>query len=84
MIKSYRSKEIVEAIQWNGEVQEELKEFVGEDNIDFVFYTNRPPTPVITIDGEDYEVDLGDYVVANDDDIKIYSGTDFLLKYEAI
>lgn len=85
MINSYRSRETVEALLWNGENQEELKEFVGEDNVDFIFYTNRYPTPTILINGERYEVDLGMYIVMNDEEnITIYNGTDFLLKYELI
>ncbi len=88
MINTYRSREMTEAVQWNGENKEELREFVKDDKnikIDFIFSSNKAAVPIITYpNGIENKIYLGDYVMLENGMVKNLSRTLFEKKFEKI
>lgn len=88
MINTYRSKEMIEAVQWNGENKEELREFTKDDKnikLDFMFSSNKFPVPTITYpNGIENKINLGDYVMIEDGLVKDTSKNIFEKKFEKI
>ena len=64
-IKKYRQKPVViEAVAWNGENKDEIIEFCGEKNVEFVDAFFMTKLYMLTPDGiGKCEVALGDYVI---------------------
>lgn len=77
MISTYRSKKTFEAVQWNGENKEEMKDFCGEHLI-FDYFSNK--APALSID--DKKVNLFDFVCKIDNDFKIFNQEYFNSNYE--
>lgn len=88
MIFSCKKKEEFEAFEWFGEEKEELKDFVGEENIEWKFFTNHAPIPFIkgTNSGEKIKVDIFPYFIVKEEDntIKIYDKSEFDDLFERI
>lgn len=79
MIASYRSRETFEAVQWNGENKEEMKEFCG-DNLIFDYYTNKPP--VLTLNNR--KANVFDYICKRGENFEIIPKFKFEERYEKI
>lgn len=62
MIGNYRKKDTIELCQWDGENKEEISDFVGKENIEFIMRTNSPYTPVIKTKSIEIPMEIGDYV----------------------
>lgn len=81
MTFSCRKREKFEALEWFGENKEELEDFVGEENLEWKFYTNHAPIPFIkgTDSGEKIKVDLFPYFIVKEENekIKIYNKAEF-------
>ena len=88
MTLNCRKKEEFEAFEWFGEEKEELKDFVGEENLEWKFYTNHAPIPFIkgTDSGEKIKVDVFPYFIVKEGDekIKIYTKAEFDDLFERI
>ena len=89
MIGTYREKKTVEAIRWDGENKQELEDFVGKENIEWTFYTNKYPEPDIKgAYGDDIE--LGCYIImemrpmVTKPVFRIYNKNNFEVEYERV
>ena len=84
MVRSYRLRETVEALNWTGKNKEELEEFVGSENVVWKLFTNKPPVPTINF-AIGPEVELGSYIVKQKDNLfKIYNKDEFEELFEAL
>lgn len=85
MIKSYRSRETVEALLWTGRNKEELEDFVGSDNIHWNLFTNpnKLPVPDINLDYlQGINIEQNSYIVRIDDKFKYLTKDEFEEQYE--
>lgn len=82
MIRNYRTKDTIEALNWTGKNKDELEDFVGRDNITWKLFTNKPPVPTIKF-SVGPEIMIGSYIVRQKDDIfKIYDKEEFEALFE--
>ena len=83
MIKTYRSKKTVQAVLWSGSNKEELEDLVGAENIVWNLRTNKPPVPDII---KKYigppVIEIGMYIVSDDEWIKSYTADEFDEMYQ--
>lgn len=85
MIKSYRSKETVEALFWTGKNKEELEDFVGSDNIHWTLFTNpnKLPVPDINLDFlQGIIIEQNSYIVKEGDGFHYYTKDKFEEEFE--
>jgi len=83
MIKTYRSKETIQALLWSGKNKEELEDFVGKENLEWTLSTVKPPIPdIIKIPNK--KIEIGCFIVKNDEDYEVMDADDFQKKYEEI
>ena len=83
MIKTYRSKKTVQAVLWTGTNKEELEDLVGAENIVWNLKTNKPPVPDIIKKYIGHpEIEIGMYIVLEDEWFKSYTAEEFIEKYE--
>lgn len=64
MIKTYVKRPVeIQAVQWTGENEDEIKEFVGEKATFMTWYTVQKPDLMIhTLEGY-HRASIGDYVI---------------------
>ena len=86
MIKTYRIKEIVQALLWTGKNKEELEIFVGEENLEWTLSTIKPPIPEIIKNNltPNKKIQIGVYIIKINDNFEIIDADDFQRKYEEI
>lgn len=86
MIKTYRIKETVQALLWNGKNKEELEIFVGEENLEWTLSTIKPPVPEIIKNNltPNKKIEIGVYIIKINDNFEIIDADNFQKKYEEV
>ena len=86
MIKTYRIKEIVQALLWTGKNKEELEIFVGEENLEWTLSTIKSPIPEIIKNNltPNKKIEIGVYIIKNNDNFEIMDSDVFQKKYEEV
>ena len=86
MIKTYRIKETVQALLWNGKNKEELEEFVGEENLEWTLSTIKPPVPEIIKNNltPNKKIEIGVYIIKINDNFETMDADTFQKKYEEV
>jgi len=63
--------------------KEELEDFVGKENLEWTLSTVKPPIPdIIKIPNK--KIEIGCFIVKNDEDYEVMDADDFQKKYEEI
>ena len=86
MIKTYRTKETIQALLWTGKNKEELEIFVGEENLEWTLSTIKPPIPEIIKNNltPNKKIEIGVYIIKNNDNFEIINADVFQKKYEEV
>lgn len=86
MIKTYRTKETVQALLWTGKNKEELEIFVGEENLEWTLSTIKPPVPEIIKNNltPNKKIEIGVYIIKINDNFEIIDADNFQKKYEEV
>lgn len=86
MIKTYRIKETVQALLWSGKNKEELENFAGEENLEWILSTIKPPIPEIIKNNltPNKKIEIGVYIIKINDNFEIMDADDFQKKYEEV
>ena len=86
MIKTYRIKETVQALLWNGKNKEELEIFVGEENLEWTLSTIKPPVPEIIKNNltPNKKIEIGVYIIKINDNFETIDADIFQKKYEEV
>lgn len=79
----YRSKRIVEAVQWDGQAPT-ADDFLGQNyGPDWAFSNVRKGTIlVLDKDGENVDVEVGDWIIKEDDGYEVWSDKRFKEEFE--
>ena len=86
MIKTYRTKETVQALLWTGKNKEELELFVGEENLEWTLSTIKPPVPEIIKNNltPNKKIETGVYIIKINDNFETIDADVFQKKYEEV
>ena len=86
MIKTYRTKETVQALLWTGKNKEELEYFVGEENLEWILSTIKPPVPEIIKNNltPNKKIETGVYIIKINDNFETIDADVFQKKYEEV
>lgn len=86
MIKTYRTKETVQALLWTGKNKEELEIFVGEENLEWTLSTIKPPVPEIIKNNltPNKKIETGVYIIKINDNFETIDADVFQKKYEEV
>ena len=86
MIKTYRSKETIQALLWSGNNKEELEDFVGEENLEWTLSTIKPPIPEIAKNNltPNQKIEIGCFILKEDNNFRTMAADDFEKKYEEV
>lgn len=86
MIKTYRTKETVQALLWTGKNKEELEIFVGEENLEWTLSTIKPPVPEIIKNNltPNKKIEIGVYIIKINDNFETIDADIFQKKYEEV
>ena len=86
MIKTYRTKETVQALLWTGKNKEELELFVGEENLEWTLSTIKPPIPEIIKNNltPNKKIETGVYIIKINNNFETIDADVFQKKYEEV